>query len=112
MHNLNLLVPVVLGGVICGPISAIPAIEATQTYDDNTITYTDDRPNLGPSKRKGADDEMVAYPDYIPHTKADSGKTEGLPIAVRRHIMLNERESGNVDIAAYPDYRRGLERSA
>ena len=65
-----------------------------------------------PSKRNGDHDEMVAYPDYKRHTKADSGKTEGLPIAVRRHILLNERESGNVDIVAYPDYRRGLKRSA
>ena len=63
MHNLDLLVPAVLGGVMCGPISFVPAIEARQTYDDNTIAHADYRRKHGPSKRNGDHDEMVAYPD-------------------------------------------------
>ena len=112
MHYLNLVATAFLVGVICGPINITPDIEARQTYDDNTIACPDYRRTLGPSKRNGGHDEMVAYPDYKRHTKAKSGKTEGLPVFVRRQILLNESESGNVDIVAYPDYRRGPERSA
>ena len=108
MHYLKLLATAFLSGVICAPIGPTPAIRARQTDDDDTVAYPDYRRDFGPSKRDGDDDETVAYPDYRRHTKVESGKTEALPMAVPRHVLLNERESEDDDTVAYPDYRRGV----